>query len=203
MSDMKIVDGRAVIPEGTTEIVARDFAAYPTLVEVYIPASVIEIEEGAFGGCPNLVTIKVDENNPSYDSRGDCNAIIETATNILVQGCKTSVIPDSVSIIGTFAFYDTYLTKIYIPDSVLKIDHTAFGYNAELEEVRFSESLVEIENYAFTKCTALTELEFPKSLTTIGQGAFSHCVNLKSVTLPDSVKEIDEHAFFGVNLTKA
>lgn len=48
MSDLKIVDGRAIIPEGTTEIVARDFAACPTLVEVYIPASVKEIGEGAF-----------------------------------------------------------------------------------------------------------------------------------------------------------
>ena len=200
MSELKIVDGRAIIPEGTTEIVARDFAAYPTLLEVYIPASVIEIEEGAFGGCPNLETIKVDENNPRYDSRMDCNAIIETATNILVQGCKTSVIPDTVNVIGAFAFYETYLKKIYIPDSVLKIDHTAFGMNAELEEVRFSESLVEIEDYAFVKCTALTELEFPKSLTTIGVGSFSHCVSLKSITLPDSVKEIGVDAFLGVNL---
>lgn len=195
MSDLKIVDGRAIIPEGTTEIVARDFAAYPTLVEVYIPASVIEIEWGAFGGCKNLVTIKVDPNNPRFDSREDCNAIIETDTNMLVQGCKSTVIPDTVTQIGAFAFYETYLTKIFIPDSVLKIGGSAFTYNQELEEVRLSESLVEIGDYAFAECTSLAELTLPETLTTTGVGAFSKCANLRDVAIPASVKEIGEGAF--------
>ena len=48
----------------------------------------------------------VASDNPVYDSREGCNAIINTATNTLLFGCKNTVIPQSVIAIGDYAFKD-------------------------------------------------------------------------------------------------
>ena len=63
-----------------------------------------EIEDSAFSGCSGLESIKVAEGNGTYDSREDCNAIIQTETNELLCGCKNTKIPESVTSIGGFAF---------------------------------------------------------------------------------------------------
>ena len=78
---------------------------------------------------PSLASIVVDKNNPVYDSRNNSNAIIETATNTLVSGCKTTVIPNSVTSIGSWAFSMNDLTSVTIPDSVTSIGSWAFANN--------------------------------------------------------------------------
>lgn len=64
------------------------FAYCPDLTSVIIPYSVTSIGAGVFIGCPNLTYITIDGDNTVYDSRNNCNAIIETATNTLIYGCK-------------------------------------------------------------------------------------------------------------------
>lgn len=62
-----------------------------------------------------------------YDSRNDCNAIIEKESNKLINGCKNTVIPNSVSAIGANAFYGcSSLTSVTIPNSVTAIGDYAF-----------------------------------------------------------------------------
>ena len=81
----------------------------------------------AFDGCFGLTSIVVEEGNSVYDSRNNCNAIIETATNTLLLGIVTTIIPKSVTIIGNSAFRDcTNLTDITIPNSVTSIGDYAF-----------------------------------------------------------------------------
>ena len=72
--------------------------------EITILDSVTSIGNSAFEGCSGLTSISVDVNNPKYDSRNNCNAIIETETNTLIAGCKNTIIPDSVTSIGKDAF---------------------------------------------------------------------------------------------------
>ena len=82
----------------------------------------------AFYGCTSLTSIVVEEGNITYDSRDGCNAIIETVTNELILGCKSTIIPSSVTAIGDEAFYGwTSLTSVEIPSSV-----TVIGYSARL-----------------------------------------------------------------------
>lgn len=67
---------------------------------LYIPASTLidtESVDKYFSGCKRLKTIEVDKENPLYDSRNNCNAIIETATNKLLIVCEGTVLPDSVT----------------------------------------------------------------------------------------------------------
>ena len=98
-----------------------------SLTSIFIPKSVNNIDFYAFASSENLVSIVVDEDNAVYDSRNNCNAIIESATNTLIQGCKTTIIPNSVTCIGRSAFDGcSGLASIIIPESVLTIEIDAF-----------------------------------------------------------------------------
>ena len=86
------------------------------LSSVTIPKSVKEIGLGAFEGCFSLTNIVVDKDNIMYDSRNNCNAIIETLSNTLVAGCSATVIPNSITSIGKSAFcHCNTLKSIIIP----------------------------------------------------------------------------------------
>ena len=93
------------LPNNLTTIEYGAFAECNSLTSVHIPASVTYIENQIFARCRNLTTITVDTNNTVYDSRDNCNAIIETATNTLINACNnTTTIPASVTAIGNYAF---------------------------------------------------------------------------------------------------
>lgn len=118
-------------------------------------------------------SIKVDNNNTTYDSRNNCNALIETATNTLLVGCNTTVIPNSVTSIYESAFQNCVLmTNITIPNSVTSIGKRAFQ-----------------------KCTNLTSLTIGNGVTSIGYASFSDCWNLTSITIPSGVTSIGDSAF--------
>ena len=109
-----------------TSIGKEAFYACESLTSITIPNSVTSIKDKAFANCIALSSMIVEKNNPKYDSRNNCNAIIETKTNTLIAGCKNTVIPNNVKSIGENAFYACEsLTSITIPNSV-----TSFGYNA-------------------------------------------------------------------------
>ena len=129
---------------------------------ITIPKNVSNIEYGAFRGCSlDLLSINVDEANPYYDSRGNCNAIIETASNTLVLGCRNTTVPDDIKSIGLYAFDGcSGLTSTTLPNGV-----TTIGV------------------CAYSGCSGLTSITIPGSITSIDTDAFSQCNNLNSVTL--------------------
>ena len=158
------------IPDNVTEIAPRTFA-YCSLKEITIPERITFIGDDAFTG-NNSASITVDENNPNYDSRDNCNAIIETATNTLMTGCNSTIIPDEITTIGHDAFSGcSTLTEITIPVNVKKIGESAF--------------------YG---CSALTQVNLPANLTAIGYYTFGGCNALKKITslIPgDRLEEIE------------
>jgi hypothetical protein len=146
---------------------------------VTISSGTTNIGNTAFNRCSGLTSITVDVNNPVYDSRNNCNGIIETATNTLTLGCKGTVIPNTVTAIGNKAFYRcNKLTRIVIPNSVVTIGDSAFS-----------------------DCWSLTSVTIPNSVTTINGSAFSSCINLSSITLPSSLTTLGRSVFFGGNIT--
>ena len=213
-----------VIPSTVTAIGTHAFYYNSGLSSIVIPNSVETIGDNAFGNCTNLTavtlgnavesigeqafyccpleSITVAGGNTTYDSRGNCNAIIETSTNTLVQGCVNTVIPNTVVTIGDNAFGKlTSLTSITIPSSVTSIGNAAFFDCTNLAFVDMPNSVTTIGDNAFGYCSHLTSFVFPNALTTIGAGAFKGCSRLASVVIPNSVTTIGNNAFFSSGLT--
>ena len=129
------------IPDSVTSIGDRAFSGCSSITGINIPDSVTSIGEYAFSGCSSLTSITVSENNSNYDSRNDCNAIIETGTNKLILGCSKTNIPDSVTSIGDGAFSGcSSLTGINIPGSVTSIGWRAFSDCSSLTTINLEAS---------------------------------------------------------------
>ena len=113
------------IPSSVESLGSCCFAYCSSLTSIELPSSVTNIEGYCFVGCPSLASIVVDANNPVYDSREGCNAIIERESNTMIAGCKSTRIPLSVNNLGECCFCGcSSLTSIDIPSSV-----TSFGYS--------------------------------------------------------------------------
>jgi hypothetical protein len=172
------------LPNTLTFIDEFAFEDCTSLTSITIPSSVNHIEGNPFKGCPALASIIVEADNTVYDSRNDCNAIIETASNTLQAGCKNTVIPSTVTSIGYTAFEECIsLASITIPSSVTSIGQYAFYGCTSLASISLSNGLTTIYSSAFYGCSSLTSITIPSSVTSIGNYAFKNCTGLTSITV--------------------
>lgn len=182
------------IPSCVTTI--DGFTGCSGLTSIYIPKTVTEIKDYSFTNCENLSSIIVESGNRVYDSRDNCNAIIETASNTLVKGCNKTLFPENVPTIGKAAFYGcTTIETLTIPNTIKTIGKEAFSKCTGIEELNLPNSITTIEREAFNGCNNLTTVVIPNSLNDISS-VFTNCRNLVSVTIPEGVTNISD-AFTG------
>ena len=165
---------RIVIPSSVTEIAPLAFDGVMGLESLYISKSVVKIDANLFGEFyivdnTNPARIEIDPVNPVYDSRENCNAIIETATNTLIVGRKGSVIPSSVT----------------------SIADNAFKSCKELKSIVIPEGVKSIGKSAFEGCSGLTAITIPASVESIGNGAFFDCTGIRSIKVAQGNRAFD------------
>lgn len=178
-----------------------------SLTSIIIPSSVNTIGNDVFNGCSSLNSIVVDKSNTIYDSRDNCNAIIETSTNNLIVGCNKTVIPNSVSSIGYYAFYNCIgLSSVTIPQSVTNIDDNAFYDCTGLTSISVDENNTKYDSR--DNCNAIIETAtnrlivacnnsiIPKGITSFSQNALKNCVSLR---LPDGMETISSNLLYDCN----
>lgn len=170
------------ISNGVKTIGDWAFEGCSNLTSLSIPNNVTSIGRGAFQNCNGLTSIQIESGNTVYDSRENCNAIIETASNTLIKGCRNTIIPNSITSIGSSAFaFCNGMTSMTIPNSVTYIGNQAFFSCEELVSINIPNSIIEIDGAAFEKCKSLKSVIIPSSLTYINYGVFSGCSNITSI----------------------
>ena len=189
--------GNIVLPNGLKTIGDHAFSGC-SLCSLKIPASVTAIGDAAFAH-NKISSIVVESGNKVYDSRNNCNAIIETETNTLTQGCNQTVIPTAVTVIGNYAFLGCRgMTSLNIPNSVTQIGNGAFRY-CDLKTIKLPNSVRYIGDWPFaydgeSYDTVYVSVNIPDSVETIGMGAFYYC-DFCDVTIPASVTKMGEAPF--------
>ena len=207
------------IPDFVTNLGIGAINGCNDLTSITIPKNLTDIGKDNFELCEQLTEMIVNPANPMFDSRDNCNAIIVTSTNTLVQGCNGSTIPDSIEVIADYAFSQRRnLSSISIPDSVVYIGEFAFlccfslesdillqGIHqvtrccfdgcSRIKRVEIGNGIKSIESSAFAGCSLLDEVVITEGPKYIGTWAFADCPNLASVSLPKSIERIEPTAF--------
>jgi len=166
------------------------------LEAVYIPAATESIGGRAFGDCDALQSIIVDNNNPIYDSRGNCNAIIETSINVMLVGCASTKFPESVIAIAPDAFRDnSSITEVVIPGNIKGVGDNAFRDCTRLKDVEFEEGVEYIYAYAFNGCVNVTNIQFPTTLKCISPYSFINCDKMTELTINGDNCLVESQAF--------
>lgn len=150
------------------------------------------------------------ENVSFQGFRGDIyvkEAVIPEGASVIPKsqffGCRSLEklhLPESVSVIGDYAFADCHVLKVW--ESIEKLSLKSVGTSAfencyALEFISLPDSLTVIEGAAFAGCVSVNKLIFSDTalLKKIGDHAFRGCRNLKEVYLPDSVEYVGISAF--------
>ena len=187
-----------------------EFYGCTKLKTLFIPKSVISIgpfEEYFFE------TIIVDEENPIYDSRDNCNAIIETASNTLLIGCVSTTIPSSVTSVASGAFSgigsrcgESAFYSFDESNGILTIsgrgdmynynsNSSWYSYREDILKVIIKSGVTTIGSRAFSECSNLTSVSIPEGVTSIESSAFQGCSGLTILAIPNSVTNIESEAF--------
>ena len=172
-----------------------------------IPDSVKEIEVSAFNECNSLKSITVSSNNTKFSSEEGVLFDKDKTTLIkypIGKEEKSYTVPNSVTKIEDSAFSEcSSLESITIPDTVTEIGIMAFFGCSRLKSITIPGSIKKISVLAFTLCSSLESITILDGVAVIGYSAFSECFSLESITLPDTVTLVGKEAFRGCESLKS
>lgn len=199
------------LPGNVTSVGNYSFRNCKELVSVTLPKSITTFGSNMFYGCSKLTTVTFEE---GWTAEAFSSSNFRECTSL------TSItIPAGTKTIGTYAFQDSGLTSIIIPNSVTKIDNNAFRNCDALSSVVFesggketltivngstSTSTASTSAGAFRGCTGLESIVLPARIGVLGSYAFADCTNLAEITFEDGcgLAEIGNLAFWNCAISE-
>ncbi len=124
--------------------------------------------------------------------------------------------PDSLKIIGDYAFYGSGIEQLSLPQELEEIGDNCFANSVNLKDFVFPTTLTKIGIGSFKHCSSLNEVELNsridipketfkycdslkkvtlKNVISVGESAFENCTKLETLILDDSLLSIDKAAF--------
>ena len=175
---------------------------YTSITSFFLPAGVLKVDYPLFTGCEQLTSITVDPANPNYDSRQNCNAIIEKKGNALLAGCPATTIPDDVEELKYNSLSFKGITRITIPASVKRIQPSAFA-GSGLTSIVIPATTTAIFDNPFRDCADLTSIVVEEGnpvYTSRGcNGIFDYrgrvLVTCPTTKIPEDITRTAEYAF--------
>lgn len=182
------------LPEGLTAIGQGAFYDTVGITELHLPASAVNVSADTFMKMFGLERITVAEGNPSFTAEDGVLYSKDKKTLICCPSGRQRdlVIPESVQVIGSNAFYYNARTqRVTIAASVERIEDYAFHF-AGISSIHISSGsrLTYVGDYAFAQCVSIQSLELPDSVTWLGRGVFSRCYEMTGITIPKGVTRI-------------
>lgn len=162
--------------------------SHPYTPAIYVPAESVDAYKAAEGWSTYAARIQAIQSDtdieqdsgsvttPAYMSTF-CLYLNENLTQI------TSEMLDDVVTLRSYAFFNSILTSVIIPNTVTTIGDHAFAGSDSLTSITIPASVTSIGKYAFEVCSSLESITLPNSVTSIGDYAFGHCDALTSVTV--------------------
>jgi BspA type Leucine rich repeat region (6 copies) len=205
--------GSVVLPNSITNIGYEAFVSCANLTNVTIPSSVLQVQNFAFLGCPLLANIAVDPHNAFYSSVD--GVLFDKNQTVLMQCPETKTgtytVPDTVSTIGSEAFYGCgNLTNVMLGRSVSSVStgggdmffncthlvaitvNTNNPFFTGIDGVLFKKDGSVLVLYPFGRAGTYT---IPNGAASIGYAAFYYRQGLTGVTMPASLTDITDGAF--------
>ena len=180
------------LPDSLTSLGSTVFKGCESLAALEIPKNCTNLGLRIIEGCTALETLTVAAGNTAYESRDNCNGIIDIGQNELAFGCKTTVIPASVTSIGQSAFRGCVgLTELVIPEGVMVIWHSAFSDCVNLQSITLPQSVYAIQSWAFKNCSSLTSFTIPAGVRDLYSQLFDGCTALEYIHIEKRTSALD------------
>ena len=185
------------IPNSVVTIEEWGIAHNESLKELHLGSGAVNLDDYAIVGNTALEVITVDENNPVYDSRNNCNGIITTVNNsvvhdrhILFTACSRTVLPREVTWIARGAYQDQGITMVILPAQITNLEHSCFEGCEYLTAIyNFSHDpqgciSTTFEDYHYENCTLYVPLGTKEIYEQVPVwGSFRHIEEFDAITI--------------------
>jgi hypothetical protein len=190
------------IPDTVNIIESGAFQGCYTQTNIFIPDSVMNIEEYSFEYDESVTSLTVDPQNTFYSSvdgilfNKNQTILVQFPTGKPVAGYA---LPPTVVSIEAGAFQGCSLTSLDITNAITSIGDYVFSDCASLTNLMLPDTVTNIGAEAFLGCTSLTEMTIPSNVISIGFGAFDDCTNLTAVYFQGNAPTIEGEIFNNIN----
>lgn len=179
---------RVILPDNVVEI-GRFAFTNSRIQEINLPASLKKLSDGLFWRCEWFSA------NPLVIPEG-----ITEIPNNCFSGCKAFkklVLPQSLKKIGAWAFYDTRMEEMNLPEGLENIREYAFFASEKLKEIVIPGTVTNLGDGCFQETFSLQSITLSQNITEIPVSFLERNKNLTSLVIPDNVTVIHDNAFYG------